>query len=56
MRAALAVVMFANAGLFFFAAIQHAGTSIQKISRAVILIGKNYSPAMEEIICGNATL
>lgn len=49
MRAALAVVMFANAGLFFFAAVLHAGVSIGRLHEPHIL-----PAAIVEVICGAA--
>ncbi len=47
MRTALAVVMFTNAGLFFFGALQHAGVAIGPFHEPYIL-----PAAIVESICG----
>jgi len=49
MRLALAVLMFSNAGLFFFGALQHAGISIGRFHEPYIL-----PAAIVESVCGVA--
>lgn len=49
MRPALAVVMYANAALFFFGALQHAGISLASFHEPYIL-----PAAIVETICGLA--
>jgi hypothetical protein len=49
MRVALAIVMLADAGVFFFGAIQHAGISIGRFHEPYIL-----PAAVVEVLCGAA--